>query len=301
MAAHSAQPDLTVAAGASASYEERLERCEIVYFPACPVPLPEGGDRRFLLEQQLAGTAHKNISYDPHHNSAHGFKRHSDAQAERLRDLFAGFSRHVTQWLADHMPHFARAWRLDRLSYRPDEEATRQLRLTARNDLLHVDAFPSRPTQGHRILRFFANVNPTEPRIWVTSDPFPQLLERFGRQVGLPGQGRVPWSWRVRENLVRLFQPHRPRRSVYDSFMLRFHDFLKANDEFQEHCTKRYWTFAPGSAWMCFTDGVSHAVLRGRYALEHSYFVAPHGLTLPDLSPAALLERACGVPVLKAA
>jgi hypothetical protein len=299
MAAHFAQPDPTVAA--EASFEERLERCEIVHFPVCPIPLPEGGDRRFLLDQQLASSAHKNISYDPHGHNAHGFKRQSDAQAERLRELLATFSRTATRWMADNLPHFARAWRLDRVSYRPEEEATRQLRLTARNDLIHVDSFPSRPTQGHRILRFFVNVNPTEPRIWVTSDAFPQLLERYGRKVGLPGAGGLGWSERLKESVVRLFHPGRQRRSVYDSFMLRFHDFLKGSDDFQEHCPKRYWTFAPGAAWMCFTDGVSHAVLRGRYALEHSYFVAPQGLTMPDLSPASVLERACGLPVLQAA
>jgi hypothetical protein len=301
MAAHSARPDPLVAADATTSFEERLQRSEIVHFPVCPVALPEGGDRRFLLEQQLAGSAHKNISYDPHSGRANGYKRQSEAQAERLREMLAAFSRNVTRWMADNLPHFSRAWRLDRVSYRPEEEATRQLRQTARNDLIHVDAFPSRPTQGQRILRFFVNVNPTEPRIWVTSDPFHVLLENHGRHVGLPTEHGLPWSWRVKEGLVRIFQPNRPRRSVYDAFMLRFHDYLKASDEFQEHCHKRYWTFAPGSAWMCFTDTVSHAVLRGRYALEHSYFVAPEGLTLPELAPAAVLERTCHAPVLTAA
>src|SRR5262249_24405286 len=92
-------------------------------------------------------------------------------------------------------------------------------------------------------------------------------------------------------------RPGRRQRSPYDTFMLRFHDFLKANDEFQEHGPKRFWSFAPGSAWLVLTDVASHAVLRGRYALEHSYFVAPGSLALPDLSPPALLERACGIPV----
>ena len=52
------------------------------------------------------------------------------------------------------------------------------------------------------------------------------------------------------------------------------------------------------AAWLAFTDVCSHAVLRGRYALEHSYFVAPEALALPDESPPALLARACGMPVL---
>jgi hypothetical protein len=172
------------------------------------------------------------------------------------------------------------------------------MRLTARNDLLHVDAFPSRPTRGYRILRLFANVNPTEPRIWVTSDPFAKLLARYGDEVGLPAGHEATWLHRFQQNVLGLFAKSRRQRTVYDSFMLRFHDFLKANDEFQERTPKRFWNFQPGSAWMVFTDTASHAVLRGRFALEHSYFVSPHDLKLPAESPPALLERACGLPVL---
>jgi hypothetical protein len=83
--------------------------------------------------------------------------------------------------------------------------------------------------------------------------------------------------------------------------MLRFHNFLKTNEEFQDRCRKRIWNFPPGSAWMVMTDTVSHAALRGRFALEHSYFIAPQTLALPHESPAALLERACGMPVFKPA
>jgi len=282
------------------SLEERLENCEVVHFETCPFPLPEGDERRFLLAQRL-GAASKNISYVPQSGRASGFQRRSAADAERLRELFAAFSRDLTAWLSQVLPRYATAWRLDQVSFRPEEEATRTLRLKARNDLLHCDAFPSRPTQGQRILRVFANVNPTEPRIWITSDPFPVLLERYGRKVGLPGHGNLGWTWHWQQTALRLLVPGRPRRSSYDAFMLRFHDFLKMNDDFQEHARKRCWSFQPGSAWMCFTDAVSHAALRGRFALEHSYFVPPTALHRPELSPLALLERACGMRHLNAA
>lgn len=273
---------------------EALERGEVVHFAVCPFPLPQGEDRRFLLEQELASRAHKNISYNPDSGNAGGFLRRDAAQAERLRLMLADFSRVATNWLAAVLPRYSGSWRLDQVSYRPVEEATRQLRLKARNDLLHVDAFPSRPTNGHRILRLFANVNLTEARVWVTSDPFAKLLERHGAAAGLPS-GR---DFGLVEGMLRIFQPNRCRRSLYDSFMLRFHDYLKANDRFQESCPKRYWNFQPGSAWLAMTDTASHAALRGRYALEHSYFIAPHSLALPAESPPALLERACGISVL---
>lgn len=279
---------------------ERLERGELIYYPTCPFPLPEGKDREFLLEQRQGG-GHKNISYDPCRDKAAGFQHVSPAQAERFRDLLADFSRVATTWVSGVLPRYAHSWQLDRVSYRPQEEATRRLRLTARNDLLHVDAFPSRPTNGSRILRLFVNVNPTEPRVWVTSDPFAQLLERYGEKVGLPHNTGLGWKHWFRREVLGIFQAQRRNQSVYDEFMQRFHDFLKSNDDFQERCVKHYWNFAPNSAWLVMTDAASHAVLRGRYALEHSYFVAPESLAMPMESPPALLARACGFAVLNKA
>jgi 3-deoxy-D-manno-oct-2-ulosonic acid (Kdo) hydroxylase len=283
---------------AGTALEERLERGEIIHYPVCPFPVAEGDDRQFLLQQRLGNKAHKNISYDPSTGKAGGFLRQSAEQAERLRLLLVHFADTATAWLARTLPRYAPAWQRDRVSFRPEEEATRRLRQKARNDLLHVDAFPSRPTQGRRILRLFVNINPTEPRIWVTSDPFAKLLERFGKEAGLPGTGGTGLAANLGAKLLGLFQPGRRRRTVYDTFMLRFHDFLKANEDFQERGPKRFWTFMPGCAWMVFTDTASHAALRGRFALEHSYFVAPESLALPQESPPALLQRACGRPVL---
>jgi hypothetical protein len=263
--------------------------------------MPQEDSVGFLREQQLASRAHKNIGYDPHTGKTSGFLRHSPEHAERLCDLLAGFSEAVTGWLSKTLPRYAAGWQLDRVSFRPVEESTRKLRLTARNDLLHVDAFPSRPTNGWRILRCFVNVNPREPRLWITAETFPELLKRFGPEVGLP-TGRGPGVLgRLRDRVLGVFQPGRRRRSAYDSFMLRLHNFLKANADYQQHSRKRVWEFPPGSAWMVLTDTATHAALRGRYALEHSYFLAPHTLALPDESPAALLRRASGVDVLNRA
>ncbi len=156
-----------------------------------------------------------------------------------------------------------------------------------------MDAFPNRPTQGYRILRVFANITPTEPRVWVTSEPFARLLERYGAAAGLPGTHHAGWLKDFGKNLLRAMRPGKPRHSTYDRFMLRFHDYLKTSEAFQERTQKRRWEFAQGSVWLAMTDACSHSVLRGRFALEHSYFVAPEALALPDESPAALLQKAC--------
>lgn len=282
-------------------WASRLERGEIVHFSDCPFPVPTGDDLAFLLRQRLASRAHKNIGYDPRGGKISGYARQGSDQVEQLRRVLSEFARGVTAWAGHHLPRYAAGWQLDRVSYRPEEEATRKLRLTARNDLLHVDAFPSRPTDGWRILRVFVNVNPTEPRVWITAEPFVCLLQRYGAAVGLPDGRRPRLFRRLREHVLTLLRPGRRRRSAYDEFMLRLHNHMKADAEFQKDCAKRRWEFQPGSAWMVITDTASHAVLRGRYALEHSYFLAPHTLALPEESPAALLARASGVAVLNRA
>src|SRR5262245_8353999 len=113
-----------------APLEERLERGEVVFYAACPFPLPAGEDGEFLFRQGLGSRAHKNISYNPATGKGAGFRRESPEQAERLRRLLAQFAEHATAWLAEALPGYARSWRRDRVSFRPEEEATRKLRLT---------------------------------------------------------------------------------------------------------------------------------------------------------------------------
>ena len=48
---------------------------------------------------------------------------------------------------------------------------------------------------------------------------------------------------------------------------------------------------------MVFTDMVSHAVLKGRYALEQTFLVARDSLVLPEKAPIAILERIARVPM----
>jgi hypothetical protein len=280
---------------------ERLERGEVLFYPTAPFALPQGADLDFLLQQELGSLAHKNISYNPANGKVNGFVRRDAEQVEQLRGIFARFSKAATDWLAELLPQYSHGWQLDRASFRPQEEATRRLRPKARNDLLHVDAFPGRPSRGNRILRVFANINPREPRIWVTSDPFAKLLKRYGEAAGLPGRNRTRWLEHLGQSVLSLFRPHVGQRSEYDLFMLRFHDHLKLNEEFQERGPKTLHTFPPGCVWVAMTDTCSHAVLRGRYALEHSYFVSPAVLALPEESPPVLLQKARAVSTRRAA
>jgi hypothetical protein len=208
------------------------------------------------------------------------------------------FSQQACGYLAKLLPRYASSWQPDRASLRPEEEATRKLRLTARNDLLHFDAFPSRPTRGHRILRLYVNINPVDDRVWATSDTFAKVLQKYADQVGWPSENGNNWVHRLSQGIAGIFQPTARERTQYDEFMLRLHHFLKTNDDFQERANRRLWHFKPGTAWLLFSDTISHAELRGRHALEHSFMVAPESLVLPNESPAMLLERHCQPAVL---
>jgi hypothetical protein len=160
--------------------------------------------------------------------------------------------------------------------------------------LLHVDSFATRPTGGDRILRVFYNINPTEPRRWVTTDTFDVLLRRFGTDPQLRSIYAAGGTQQLRRVFGRLAQSAGLPfvvRSNYDEFMLRFHNFLKEHDDFQASCAKQIFDFPPGSVWLAYTDMVSHAVLSGRFALEQTLLVSRESLVVPELAPVNLLEQ----------
>lgn len=198
------------------------------------------------------------------------------------------------QFLSEALPPYAGSCRRDLASFRPLEEYGRPLRRRVRNALLHPDAFPTRPTNGDRILRVFTNLNPTEPRVWLTSETFEALAHRFARSAGLPRSRKSSPAVRFLASLAGALGVKIPVRSPYDQFMLRFHNFLKENRGFQETCAKQRWEFPPGSTWMGVTDRVSPAVLAGQFALEQTYIVPRSALVLPHKAPIQILETICG-------
>jgi hypothetical protein len=76
--------------------------------------------------------------------------------------------------------------------------------------------------------------------------------------------------------------------------MLRFHDLLKEDFEYQQTTTKRRLEFPPNTTWLVYTDGVPHSVLSGRYALEQTFIVAPDAQVSQDVTPIRVLERMYG-------
>jgi hypothetical protein len=280
----------------------RLERGEILFFETTPFELPHS-DREFLLAQKQAESRfHKNISYRPKTDEIRGVERKGadDAAHRQLQDIMRRYSAEVTRFTKSLLAPYAEKIMLDFASFRPLEEEGRSLSLKKRNDLLHVDAFPTRPTHGGRILRVFTNINPDESRRWLTGEPFGSIAPRFADKAGLPefaySANSVTGKWRRRSvRALRTIGLPIPDRSGYDRFMLHFHDWLKENERYQEEeRAKPVQDFPPGCTWLVYTDGVPHAALSGKFALEHTFIVHREVLVEPEAAPISILEKLSG-------
>jgi 3-deoxy-D-manno-oct-2-ulosonic acid (Kdo) hydroxylase len=277
----------TAGHGAGIDRHEALESGNILYFPNESSDLSEA-DRAFLLSiRQAKGALHKNIAYRPSQDEISGY----DGPADRLHSALRSYSEWAVRFTGLILPRYKQHWRLDYASFRPQEEEGRDLPWKKRNDLLHVDAFPSRPTKGDLILRVFTNINPERKRVWLTSDPFAKLAPKYASDAGLHGRSRLLLL------SLRFTGLAFARRTPYDRFMLSFHDYLKANVEYQRDCPKYRFEFPPNSTWMVFTDVVPHAVLSGQYALEQTFIVARSSLSNPAHAPASILESLSGAPL----
>ena len=279
------------------SYCEMLESGRILMFRELPFELSTE-DRKFLLEQEWAELRmHKNVSYRPTEDVLNGVSGSTET-VERLRTIFRNYSSAVIDFVGKFLAPYAGKCTIDFSSFRPFEEERRGLPLHKRNDLLHVDAFPSRPTRGGRILRVFTNLNPTKARIWNTTEDFETLAKRYAQDAGLPRYADESWVSRTVHDWGAKLGFHGMGRTPYDMFMLGFHDYLKENTDFQKGCPKVRLEFPPLATWLVFTDGVAHAAMSGQYALEQTFLVPPTALVAVEQAPYRILERIAGQPLV---
>ena len=274
-----------------------LESGKILFFPQLPYQVP-ADEREFLLSREWNELRlHKNVSYRPADDAMRGFSGDHGTQTH-LHHILRNYSAHVLEFLRDFLRPYAGKWKTDYASFRPLEEQGRDLSLHKRNDLLHVDAFRLRPTRGGRILRVFTNLHASKPRVWYAIGDFAYIAEkyaadagvcRFARKNGLLRRNVSRWA--ASAGLARL------SRTPYDSFMLRFHDYLKENGDFQQNAPKALLEFPPLATWMVFTDGVAHAAMSGQFALEQTLLVPPAALVAPDSAPYRILERIAASPL----
>ncbi len=226
----------------------------------------------------------KNISLSPT-----GALRHcTGATPERVRlktmmARFAAFARDIVEALA---PHYRGQLIRCRTSFRPAEIEGRPTPPLADDRRLHVDAFPSTPMRGKRILRVFANVNAEAPRLWQIGEPFTGVASRF-----LPRLSPNPLALNA---LYAVTGVTRGRRSAYDDLMLGLHNAAKRDLAYQAECPKQPIVFEAGAVWVCYTDVVMHAAVKGQHALEQTFSLPVEAMTDPAHSPLRILEGMTG-------
>jgi len=280
------------------AYCEFLESGRVLFFREIPFHFPIE-DREFLVGQEWAELRlHKNVSYRPSEDILRGVSG-GPKTVERVHSILRSYSAQVTEFVQRFLSPYGGKLILDFASFRPFEEERRGLPLYKRNDLLHVDAFPSRPTRGGRIMRVFTNLNPTKPRIWNTTEPFESIARLHAEGAGLRQiaeddsfLSRTVQDWGEKLGFAGF------GRTPYDMFMLRFHDYLKENKAFQTDCAKIRMEFPPFSTWLVCTDGVAHAVISGQYAIEQTFLIRREALVAPQHAPYRILENVVGLPLV---
>lgn len=264
--------------------EPLLESGAVLSFPRLAFALRDD-ERRFLDARWTDGKA-KNISLRWPAGDLRGAVG-ADADLVALCALVARFADCSEAFALRLFPHYRGALRRGGTSFRPVQAAGRTSSQRKDDTLLHVDAFPSNPTRGTRLLRVFSNLNPRgEPRQWRVGEPFEAHAQRF-----LPAISR-PWPGSAA--LLRLLRITKRHRTEYDHMMLRLHDLAKADAAYQRDGPQSRVDFAAGCTWVVFSDQVPHAVLAGQYMLEQTFNLEVEQMQRPETSPLRTLERLTG-------
>lgn len=264
-----------------------LERGQVVMFPSLPFAL-EPSEEAFLTTEVFSGES-KNVSQDPRTGKTSGTKLEGEALG-RMAAMISRYSTFAREVIGKAAPGYAPHLDLRRTSFRPGPVDTRVMSKRKDDRRLHVDAFPSNPNQGRRILRVFTNVHPTgQARVWeVAQDDF----ETYAGKMAKGLKARPDSGWRQALGLTK------GRRTAYDSLMLQLHDNAKLDDAWQAAEPKVRLDFPPGATWIVYTDGVLHAALSGQHAFEQTFYLPLEGMAEPTRAPIRVLERLMGQPLL---
>ncbi len=265
-----------------------LEDGKVLYFPRLGFELAEK-ERRFL-SPEVADAKAKNVSFDPNT----GVLKHAVGSPEDLSIMklmigrYYESARALVQML---LPNYANALETGRTSFRPSEIACRRLSSKKDDTRLHVDAFPSTPTAGKRILRVFTNVNPDgQGRDWRLGEPFEEVVRAFA--------GRVPHYFGAGAFLLSAIGATKSRRTAYDHLMLNMHDTMKADEAYQRNAEQNRFSFPAGSTWIVYTDRVSHAAMGGQHLFEQTFYLPVSAMADSSKAPLRILECVTSCPLV---
>src|SRR6202050_3322169 len=199
-----------------------LETGKLLYAQQLPFELTNA-ERQFLSPDCLDGKS-KNVSFRPDSGALKG-TRYQGAARDGLRDMLQRYYDRASVLLGALCPRYSNHLMPGFTSFRPAEIAGRTTSWRHDDTRLHVDAFPSRPMQGLRILRVFTNVNPVAPRVWRVGEKFEQAARHFLLRITPPRPAAA--------SLLYWLGITKGRRTAYDHFMLGIHDRMKADETYQ--------------------------------------------------------------------
>ena len=246
-------------------------------------------DERRFLSPAWSNDRAKNVSLEG--EQLKGARGGTESLAA-LAQMIARYAERAGELVTGLLPRYAPYVKHARTSFRPQPAVGRTLSWRKDDSRLHIDAFPSRPNHGERILRVFSNLNPVEDRVWRVGEEYAEMARRFLPKIRrqLPGTPA----------LLALLHVTKGIRSEYDYLMLEMHDKAKVDLGYQRDCPQQTVRFPPGATWLCFSDQVMHAAVSGQYMLEQTIHLPVTALYDPESSPLAILERLCGRRLLPA-
>jgi len=270
-----------------AEWTQAVEAGKVLAFPRLAFELrPE---ERPLLREDMLSPQSRNVSL-----GADGVLKGAGGTAQEQAQLAAMIQRFREQALAlvdGLFPEYRGALRVAPTSFRPRRVETREQSVRADDKRLHVDAFPSRPNYGERILRVFANINPdSAPRVWRVGADFESVARQF-----LP-RARPYRLWQARA--LRALHVTKSLRSEYDHLMLQLHDLMKRDERYQQDGEQWRAPFPAGSCWVCYSDQAVHAVMSGQHMMEQTLYLPPGREADPSASPLQILTRLMGRPLV---
>ena len=264
-----------------------VEAGQVLYFPRLAFEvLPT---ERALLREGMLSPQSRNVSLgaDGVLKGAGG----SAAEQAQLAAMVARFRQQALQLIDGLLPEYRGRLRFAPTSFRPRQVETRRQSVRADDQRMHVDAFPSRPNYGERILRVFANINPAGvPRVWRVGDDFETVARQF-----LP-RAKPYRLWQAKA--LNALHVTKSLRSEYDHLMLQLHDAMKRDEAYQKSGTQVSMPFAAGSVWVCYSDQATHAVMSGQFMMEQTLYLPPGREADPQASPLAILTRLVGRPLV---
>jgi hypothetical protein len=258
-----------------------LEEGKVLYFPNLSFLL-ETKEQKYLRPEIVAPKA-KNISYNPQKDILGGTVFQGD-EANHLKEMLRRYSALSLRFLEKILPHYTPYLSQGKTSFRPVEIEGRKTSYRKDDTRLHVDAFPSNPTKGCRILRVFTNINPDgKPRLWRLGEPLEKVFEQFLPKASSPIWGSA--------SLLKLLRVTKDYRTPYDHYMLQIHDSMKGNEQYQKTVSQETVAFPPGSSWIVYTDQVSHAAMSGQHVLEQTFHMPLNSLKVESTAPLRAMER----------